>query len=142
MRGNAPFEIKGIDHILVLVRGMNAALDFYRDALGCTIESRLEKYSMAELRAGAGCIDIVDIDAPEGGWAKPPVAGGRNVDHFALDLDCGERVLRTHLSERGVPIEEERLEGRRLSLYVRDPSSGTQIELICTAERAASLETA
>ena len=128
-----PFALEGIDHILLLVNGMKSAVRFYTEVLGCTIEDALPQYGMLQLRAGAALIDLVDISAPEAGWAKPPVAGGRNFDHLCLALGVhDEAKLRRHLARHQVEIIEEGVHGgsrgESLSLYVRDPS-GNVIEL-------------
>lgn len=133
-----PFALVGIEHVLLLVSGLDRALAFYEDVLGARLESRLPKYAMAELRAGSSHLDLVDTSAPEGAWALPAVAGGRNVDHVGLRVEApDEAALRQHLSANGVEIVEERLEeeaGRRqLSLYVRDPAGNT-IELMTLKE--------
>ncbi len=128
-----PFTLKGIEHVLLLVRGMDETLGFYEEVLGARLETRLAEYGMAELRVGNSHIDVVDIAAPEGAWAQPPVAGGRNLDHFALRLNaCDEGALRRHLVKRGIEVIEERVNegGKTLSLYVRDPSGNT-VELMC-----------
>jgi glyoxylase I family protein len=132
-----PFALKGIEHVLLLVSGMDETLAFYGDVLGAQLETRLPEYGMAELRAGDSHIDLVDIAAPEGAWAQPPVAGGRNVDHIAMKLNaCDEHSLRRHLVKHGVDIVEERVnvdsQGETLSLYVRDPSGNT-VELMCAS---------
>jgi glyoxylase I family protein len=131
MESGRPFTIVRIDHILLLVEGMSDALAFYEGALGCAVESRLPHYGMVELRAGSSHIDLVDVAAPEGAWAKPDVAGGRNADHIALRLrGSDETALRQHLTACGIPIADERREDNgNVSLYVRDPSGNT-IELI------------
>jgi catechol 2,3-dioxygenase-like lactoylglutathione lyase family enzyme len=113
---------------------MSESLAFYESVLGCTVEERIPKYGMAELRAGTSHLDLVDIASPEGAWAKAPVTGGRNIDHFALALGSNDaNALRHHLAAHRVAIVEEReeegAEGKSLSLYVRDPSGNT-IELI------------
>jgi glyoxylase I family protein len=131
-----PFKIDRIDHILLIVRGMREALGFYEGVLGCTVESRLPAYGMVELRAGASHLDLVDVAAPGGAWAKPAVAGGRNIDHFALRLEDGDaKALRNHLAAHGVTIVEERIDNDGgVSFYVRDPSDNT-IELIASSAR-------
>ena len=48
---------------------------FYREVIGCTVENALPQYGMLQLRAGAALIDLVDIGAEEGAWARPPVRG-------------------------------------------------------------------
>jgi glyoxylase I family protein len=128
-----PFTLRGIEHLLLLVSGMDEALAFYGGVLGARLEMRLPEYGMAELRVGNSHIDVVDIAAPEGAWAQPPVAGGRNLDHFALRLNaCDEGALRRHLIKHGIEVVEERVNegGKTLSLYVRDPSGNT-VELMC-----------
>jgi catechol 2,3-dioxygenase-like lactoylglutathione lyase family enzyme len=134
VRTTTPFTLKGIDHLLLLVNGMDRAISFYEDVLGCTVEAKLPQYGMAELRAGASHLDLVDTAAAEGSWSLPTVAGGRNVDHICLALGPhDEAALRSHLAAHQVQIVEERTNedasGTSLSLYVRDPSGNT-IELM------------
>jgi len=129
-----PFVLERIDHLLLLVQGMDRCVAFYEGVLGCRVETRLPQYGMIELRAGASHLDLVDIAAPEGKWALPDVAGGRNVDHVCLALGpYDEGTLRQHLAAHEIAIVEERTEedgsGTRLSFYVRDPSGNT-IELL------------
>ena len=103
-----PFVLEGIDHVLVLVNGMKPAVRFYTEVLGCKVEDALPQYGMLQLRAGTALIDLVDIAVPEASWAKPPVAGGRNVDHLCLALGVhDEGALRRHLARHQVEIIEE-----------------------------------
>jgi extradiol dioxygenase family protein len=88
---------------------------------------------MAQLRAGAALINLVDVAAENGPWATPPVAGGRNMDHLCIALRRhDEQALREHLARHGVEIVEESVHagahGESLSIYVRDPS-GNMMEL-------------
>jgi glyoxylase I family protein len=133
----APFTIDRLDHVLLIVHGMTESLRFYEDVLGCDVESRLPDYGMVELRAGSSHLDLVDAAVPEGAWARPAVADGRNVDHIALRLKrADETALRAHLAALGVAIAEERIEDDgAVSLYVRDPSGNT-IELIAGGRNA------
>ena len=128
-----PFQLTGIDHVVLLVDAMERATDFYTEVLGCTIDNDLPKYGMRQLRAGSSLIDLVDIGSDAGAWARPEVAGGRNVDHVALGLGPADPdAVRRHLADHGVAIVEEGDRvgalGDTLSFYVRDPS-GNQIEL-------------
>jgi glyoxylase I family protein len=128
-----PFAVQGLDHVVLLVDDMAAARGFYCGVAGCTVEREIPKYGMAQLRAGAALIDLVDISGEAGAWARPEVAGGRNVDHIALDTgDWDEAEMRAHLAAHGIEIVEEGLrggaKGEDLSFYVRDPA-GNQIEL-------------
>lgn len=122
-------RLRGIDHVLLLVVDIEKAIAFYERVAGCTVETRLPQYAMTELRAGSSHIDLVDISASEGVWARPEILGGRNVDHVALDVESHDATaLRAHLQAHAVEIGEERVEGARTSFYVRDPS-GNGIEL-------------
>jgi len=128
--------IDRIDHLLLLVVDLEKSVAFYERVVGCTVETRLPRYGMIELRAGESHLDLVDVSAPEGAWARPEILGGRNVDHVALAVASHDaRALRAHLAALGVEVGEERLEGDRTSFYVRDPSGNT-IELRSAAQKA------
>jgi catechol 2,3-dioxygenase-like lactoylglutathione lyase family enzyme len=133
----ATIEVLAIDHVVVRVRDLEQSLCFYRDALGCAEERRLEELGLVQLRAGASLIDLVPIGSPLGraGGAAPgePGAGGRNVDHFALSLrSFDEARLRSHLAEHGIEPGEVAQRygagGSGPSMYVRDPD-GNVVEL-------------
>lgn len=130
---SAPFALTGIDHVVLLVGDMDRATRFYRDVIGCPVDNDLPQYGMRQLRAGAALIDLVDISSGQGAWAKPEVAGGRNVDHVALGLGPADpEAVRRHLAAHNVEILEEGERtgalGDTLSFYIRDPD-GNQIEL-------------
>ena len=40
-RSKPPFRLEGIDHILLLVKGMKQAVRFYTGVLGCKVEDEL-----------------------------------------------------------------------------------------------------
>ena len=125
----SPLRITGIDHLLLKVDSMDQALAFYEGVLGCDIKSTLPEFGMAELSAGRQGLDLVDVGAEEGAWARPRPADGGNLDHLCLAADvASEALLRAHLARHEVPIIEERLEDGHLSLYVLDPS-GNHVEL-------------
>ena len=134
LTSHPPFTLEGIEHVLLLVQGIEESLAFYVGVLGAQVEAHLPQYALTELRVGISHLDLVDTIAPEGLWAFPPIAGGRNVDHVALRIGPhDELALRQHLGAHAVPIIEERVnEDARapsLSLYVHDPS-GNVIELM------------
>jgi hypothetical protein len=49
---SAPFTLKGIEHVLLLVDGLERSIAFYQDVIGARLETELPRYAMAELRAG------------------------------------------------------------------------------------------
>ena len=128
-----PFALEGIDHVVLLVRDMAEAQQFYEQVLGCTVDRALPEFGMLQLRAGASLIDLVDIGSQEGEWGRPEVQGGRNMDHVCISTGpCDEAAMRAHLARHGVAIVEEGIRyganGDGMSFYIRDPS-GNQIEL-------------
>jgi len=128
-----PFALEGIDHVVLLVRDMAEAQQFYEQVLGCTVDRELPEYGMLQLRAGGSLIDLVDIGSAEGEWGRPEIEGGRNMDHVCIATGpCEEQAMRAHLSRHGINIVEEGIrygaKGDGMSFYICDPS-GNQIEL-------------
>ncbi|MFL6767377.1 MAG: VOC family protein [Sphingomicrobium sp.] len=128
-----PFELEGIDHVVLLVRDMAEAKHFYEQVLGCRVDRELPEYSMLQLRAGASLIDLVDIGSAQGEWGRPEIEGGRNMDHVCIATGpCEEQAMRAHLARHGINIVEEGIrygaKGEGMSFYICDPS-GNQIEL-------------
>jgi glyoxylase I family protein len=120
-------HVQGIDHVVLRVRDVGRALDFYCNALGCRIERTVEDIGLVQLRAGAALIDLVDVDGALGrAGGAPPGAAGRNVDHFALRIEFfdGDEI-RGHLAAHGVApgAVETRYgaEGTGPSMYITDP---------------------
>jgi len=129
-RPGPPFKLEGLDHVVLLVGDMDAARDFYCGVIGCTVDRELPRYGMLQLRAGAALIDLVDTGSDAGSWARPEVAGGRNMDHVCLATGpWDEAALRAHLAAHQVAIVEEGMRygarGDGLSFYVRDPFGNT-----------------
>jgi glyoxylase I family protein len=128
-----PFDLEGLDHVVLLVDDMDSARAFYTDVLGCTVDNALPEYGMLQLRAGASLIDLVAYTSKEGEWARPEYPGGRNVDHVALATGPWDpEALRAHLAAHQVEIVEEGerygAKGHGYSVYVKDPAGNT-IEL-------------
>jgi catechol 2,3-dioxygenase-like lactoylglutathione lyase family enzyme len=128
-----PFALEGLDHIVLPVDNLDAVRDFYCDVIGCAVAGGPPEYGMLELRAGAALIVLVDVAGEPGAWARPSVAGGRNMDHLCIATGpWDEQAMRDHLAAHGVEIEEEDVHGgargESLSFYVRDPA-GNLIEL-------------
>ena len=125
-----PVEITGLDHVVLRVRDLDAALGFYRDALGLPIERQLD-IGLTQLRAGAALIDLVPVDSTLGRTGGAAAgAGGRNMDHFALslarfDADALRRHLDAHGIAYGAVAERYGATGTGPSLYITDPDGNT-----------------
>jgi len=134
MMENPPFALGAIDHLVLRVADLAAAMEFYCGALGCSVEMDRPKLGLTQLRAGRSLIDLVTLDGPLGAaGGAGPVAEGRNLDHFALTITPFDgAVLKAHLLARGIAVGEveQRLgaEGVGPSLYITDPD-GNVVEL-------------
>lgn len=125
-----PFEIRGLDHLLLHVRGMTEAENFYCGVLGCSVRHRIPQYAMVELKVGSSSLALVDTADPHGSWALDGCEPGRNLDHFALAIaGFDEQAMRTWLEQHQIRIEEERLDEEDHAFYVRDPSNNL-VELL------------
>jgi glyoxylase I family protein len=112
---------------------MDQAVRFYREVVGCSVDRELPQYGMAQLRAGRSLIDLVDIASEEGAWGRPPVEGGRNMDHVCIATrGFDAEAMHAHLAAHGVEIVEEGVRygatGDGYSVYFNDPF-GNRIEL-------------
>lgn len=127
-------KLLGLDHVVVRVRDLEAALGFYAGLLGCVEERRVEKLGLVQLRAGAALIDLVPVDSPLGqAGGGPPDPEARNVDHFCLriepfDAEALAARLRSHGVEPSEVGERYGADGYGPSVYVRDPD-GNVVEL-------------
>ena len=128
------FRVLGLDHVVLRVRDLDAALRFYQGALGCAIERRVDAIGLVQLRAGASLIDLVPVDSPLGrAGGGAPAAEGRNVDHLCLRIEPFDtEALAAHLSAHSIePGEIGRrygADGYGPSMYLRDPD-GNVVEL-------------
>ncbi len=126
-----PFCIEVLDHVVLRVRDMDAALAFYRDVLGCIEERRIDGIGLVQLRAGNALIDLADLSGELGrqGGAGPGEEG-RNMEHFCLRIDPFDaEVIAAHLRAHGVEPGEVATrygaDGFGPSMYIRDPDGNT-----------------
>lgn len=114
-------KIRGIDHVVLRVRDLDAMRRFYCDVLGATHVAWRPKFRMSHLRVGAALIDLVEADP----------GAGRNMDHLCLQV--GEpfdaEAIVAHLRKHNVAVGEVRsrfgAEGNGVSIYLTDPEGNT-----------------
>jgi glyoxylase I family protein len=128
-----PFGINGIDHLVLRVRDLPRALEFYRGVLGCTLEREQPELGLTQLRAGRCLIDLVTADGPLGSRDGTLAGAGPNMEHFCLSIaPFEEAALSAHLAARGVSVREPGsrygAEGEGRSFYIEDPD-GNRLEL-------------
>ncbi len=135
-----PFQLQGIDHLVLRVRDLARSVDFYTRVLGCAVDRRRDDLGMVHLRAGAAMIDVVDVNGPLG---RPGGAAAgalqHNLDHFCLRVDpFEEKAILAHLRAAGIEAEAAALrygaEGEGPSIYCVDPD-GNRLELKGPAQR-------
>ena len=126
-----PFQITGLDHLVLRVRALDRMRHFYCDVLGCTIEREQVEIGLTQIRAGRALIDLVPVDGKLGrmGGAAPGPEG-RNLDHFCLTVEgYDEELIRAHLTAHGVKVGEAGsrygAEGEGPSIYLEDPEGNT-----------------
>lgn len=130
-----PFSLKALDHVVLRVPDMRAALAFYADVLGARVERQVDRFGLVQLRAGDSLIDLVDLSTEwlKAEGARPFAAEARNVDHICLRIaPFDEAAIERHLNNHGIEVIERGqrygAEGDGPSVYVRDPF-GTVVEL-------------
>jgi glyoxylase I family protein len=126
----APFNIVGIDHVVLRATDPAKLERFYLDVLGLRFEKR--QGELTQLRAGNALIDIVPADeaGPAGGTSS---TGGANLDHLCLRIEPFDAAAITdYLGTHDLTCGEEALrygaEGDGPSIYLRDPE-GNGVEL-------------
>lgn len=118
------FHVERIDHVVLRVRDLAAMVGFYEQALGFSVERRLERISLVQMRAGASLLDLV---------AGERASGAPNMDHLCFrvapfDRDAIVRQLAPFGISVGETVERYGAEGTGPSVYFDDPE-GNQIEL-------------
>ena len=128
------FRPIALDHLVLRVVELQRMLQFYVEALGCTVERHQDDIGLVQLRAGSALIDLVPVDGKLGrtGGAAPG-REGRNLDHFCLRIEpFDERTIVAHLARHGHaagPVERRYgAEGEGPSIYLIDPE-GNMVEL-------------
>jgi glyoxylase I family protein len=113
-------NLRGIDHVVLRVRDIDAMRRFYCDVLGATHVAWRPEFSMSHLRVGNCMIDLVNREAPD----------GCNMDHLCLRVEPFDReAIVAHLEKHGVAVGEIRwrfgAEGNGTSIYLSDPEGNT-----------------
>jgi catechol 2,3-dioxygenase-like lactoylglutathione lyase family enzyme len=114
-------KLRGIDHVVLRVRDIDAMRRFYCDVLGAEHVAWRPKLALSHLRAGSAMIDLVIADS---------APAGRNMDHFCLRVEPFDaQAIVAYLERSGVRVGEVRqrfgAEGNGTSIYLTDPEGNT-----------------
>jgi len=125
--------LAAIDHVVFRVADIDAALRFYTNVLGATVEKVQAGIGLYQLRAGTSLIDLVPLGGQLGrAGGAGPGKEGRNVDHVCFRvLPWDESSILAHLAAHGIEAEVGRrygAEGDGPSIYLVDPD-GNGLEL-------------
>ena len=75
----APFDMLGLDHVVLRIRDLDKMRAFYMDVLGCTFVDHDPDNDLFQVRAGSALIDLVRVSGKMGGAGGPaPGREGHN----------------------------------------------------------------
>ncbi|HTX78502.1 MAG TPA: methylmalonyl-CoA epimerase [Longilinea sp.] len=128
-------KIKKIDHVAVVVADIDAALAFWRDALGIELshveDVPSQKSTVAFLPVGEGEIELVKPTSDDSGVAKFLQERGGGMHHLCLEVDDISAKL-AELKAKGVRLineEPQVLPGRKMAFIHPKSTGGVLIEL-------------
>jgi methylmalonyl-CoA/ethylmalonyl-CoA epimerase len=129
-------NIKGINHIAVLVSDLDASLPFWRDGLGLELAGQrdvpAEMARIAFLPTGGSEIELVQPTTTDSGLARYLEKRGQGLHHICLEVDDLNGML-TRLKSLNVQLinEEPRVadDGRRYAFVHPKSAGGVMVEL-------------
>jgi len=129
-------DIKGIDHIAIVVEDLEEALKFWRDRLGLALD-HIETVSsqgvkIAFLPVGDSEVELVQPLDDESGVAKYLRKKGPGMHHLCFEVEDIQEKLRD-LESQGVRLIDQEPhvmdDGRKLAFLHPKSASGVLIEL-------------
>ena len=125
-----------LDHVGIAVRDVDAALAFYRDALGLEVEPP-EEVETQRVRArfiptGESALELLEATAPDSAIARYVEKRGPGLHHVTLRVDDIEAAL-AQLKGRGIRLIDETprpgAEGARVAFIHPSSAHGVLVEL-------------
>lgn len=128
--------IKQLNHVAIVVEDLDAALSFWRDALGLplakTEENPGESVEIAFLPIGESEIELLKPTDPESGIGKFLAKKGQGMHHVCVEVDDMEAVMQ-RLIGHGVQMINEaprtREDGTRYAFVHPKSAGGVLVEL-------------
>ncbi len=128
--------IKRIDHVAVVVEDLEAALEFWQDALGLKLDHVEELADqdavVAFLPAGDSEVELVRPISEESGIARFLAKRGPGVHHLCFEVDDIEAALGRLQRKRIRLVHDEPLtgsDGRRFAFIHPESAHGVLVEL-------------
>jgi methylmalonyl-CoA epimerase len=125
-----------LDHVGIAVKDVEAALAFYRDALGLVVEAP-EEVASQKVRAhflpvGQSSLELLESTSPDSAIAKYIEKRGPGLHHITLRVDDISAAL-AQLKARGVRLVDEQprpgAEGARVAFIHPASAHGVLVEL-------------
>jgi methylmalonyl-CoA/ethylmalonyl-CoA epimerase len=128
--------IKRIDHVAIVVEDLDAALAFWRDALGLplakTEENPGENVSIGFLPVGDSEIELLQPTDPDSGIGKYLAKRGAGMHHICIEVDDIAAVMQ-RLVDHGVELinaePRTRDDGTRYAFIHPKSAFGVLVEL-------------
>jgi methylmalonyl-CoA/ethylmalonyl-CoA epimerase len=127
--------IKKINHVAIVVQDLDAAMDFWQDALGLSLDHIEDVPSQASrvafLPVGEGEVELVQPTDQDSGLAKYLEKRGEGMHHLCVEVDDIEGML-DQLKANGVRLINEApldLPGRRMAFVHPKAANGVLVEL-------------
>ncbi|GAB4411500.1 MAG: methylmalonyl-CoA epimerase [Anaerolineae bacterium] len=128
--------IKRIDHVAVVVEDLEAALGFWRDALGLplarTEHNETEQVAIAFLPVGDSEIELLEPTEADSGIGRYLAKRGQGMHHVCVEVEDLEAAL-ARLVAHGVELINEtprtRDDGTRYAFVHPRSASGVLVEL-------------
>jgi methylmalonyl-CoA/ethylmalonyl-CoA epimerase len=129
-------QIKKIDHVALVVSDMDAALNFWQDALGIQMDHQeeipREKSAIAFLPVGDSEIELVQPTTDDSGIAKYLDKRGPGMHHICLEVDDIEAMLAQLKAKEIQLIHEEPViaeSGKKYAFIHPKAAFGVLVEL-------------
>ena len=128
--------IKRINHIAIVVDDIEAALGFWRDALGLEVahveEVPQQKAAVAFLPVGESNIELVQPTTDTSGMARFLAKRGPGLHHLCVEVSNLEQTL-ARLKARGLRLIDETprvsSDGKKLAFIHPESTHGVLLEL-------------
>ncbi len=128
--------IKRMDHIAIVVKDIDSALGFWRDALGLELtqveEVPEQQSTVAFLPMGDSTLELVQPTTEASGVARFLTKRGPGLHHLCVEVDDLEQML-ARLKARGLRLIDETPRpgsgGKKLAFIHPDSAQGVLVEL-------------
>ncbi len=104
------YKAKGVDHVAIAVKNLDAAIAFYRDVVGLELQE-IEEVPGQQVRTaifghGMGRIELICPTSPDTGVARFLDKRGEGLHHICIEVDDIDAALDA-LRQAGAPLIDE-----------------------------------